>query len=503
MRFRDVPGLTALFVDWMEGVPGARALLPFLPDKVALREQAISARNRSETRGRIHHLLKSQAGEFNAGEPAMKNIERLLLPDSVVILASLPPVLAGGPLSILLKCFTTAKLAAELESAGIPAFPMCWLAHDPRCASNTASIGLLDQDAQLRRVLLQSSDGAAGGTGCQWPIPPEIERWVSALVSTVEADPKDAAIQELIRAYHPGTPFSKASARFISSLLNEWGIVLLDPAAPEFRATLMDSLHHSRFSHERAAFLFCRREEELRRAGYARPPADSNSGFPQERGGPDAPDRDVSPGPLTPLFIEAVLPVAAHVIGHHEIQDYALALPVFPEIGLLPPLLWPAASATLVDARSRRNMEKHGIVFADLLAGRRDLVRRLTREEEAKNVVSRLDALSESITSGLAGVKASAGSGVEVDLMLSDTRSRALYQLGKLRERFEAAIAVRREVISRQVDRISSTLLPEGGLQESAVSGLHFILRNSTDFLPRLYERLDIQSFEHQLIPVE
>jgi uncharacterized protein YllA (UPF0747 family) len=166
-------------------------------------------------------------------------------------------------------------------------------------------------------------------------------------------------------------------------------------------------------------------------------------------------------------------------------------------------MLWPSASATLLDARSRRNMEKYDIAFPDLLAGRTDLVRRLTREEQARGVASQLNLLSQSIESGLAGVKTSAGSGAEIDQLLGDTRSRALYQLGKLKERFEAAAATRREVIGRQVDRICNTLLPEGNLQERAVSGLYFILRNSSNFLPLLYERLDIQSFEHQLIPVE
>jgi uncharacterized protein YllA (UPF0747 family) len=503
MKLRDLPGLTEFYVDWVEGVPGARALLSFQSDRAALQEQAADARIRFTPRAEIHRLLESQAGELNAGELACNNIQRLLLPESVVVLSSLPAVLAGGPLALLLKCLTTVKLAAELDNAGIPAIPLCWLDHDPKGATFPASVGLLDQEAQLRRFLLQPSAGADGAEGGGRPIPEKIGDFVAALESSLGIDLKDAAIQELIKTFTPGTPFSRASARFMSAWIAGWGIVLLDPRSPDFRATAMRSLKHFGFSQERAAFLCCRQEEELRRSGYCRPAADLARGHEKEPDKTEAPQFDVAPGPLIQLFLEAVLPVAAHVIDPEEIRDFALAAPLFKELRIRSPLLWPRASATLLDARSRKNMEKYGITFESLLAGKSEVLRNLTRQEPVQRVISRLDALSESIEKGLAEIKTSAGARSDVDLLLSDTRSRTLYQLGKLKERFSAATNTRREVIGRQVERVFNSLLPDGGLQEMVVAGLHFALRNSSGFLPMLYERLDIQSFEHQLISME
>lgn len=503
MKLRDLPGLTGFYVDWMEGVPAARALLPFRPGLAQLREQAGAARIRSVPRTEIHRLLDSQAKELNAGELTLRRIQRFLQPDSVVVLSSLPAVLAGGPLSLLLKCLTTAKLAAELDSDGVPAVPLCWLDHDPKGAAMPPSVGVLDQDTQLRRVLLHPSSQTNGASGNDWLVPEGIGSCLAAFESSLGVDPKDPSIQELLRAFVPGTPFSRASARFISAWLAGLGIVLLDPRSAEFRALVTRSLQHTRYSQERAAYGFCRREEELQRAGYSRAVADSTHVRPQDSSKSEVLQSDVVPAPSILLFVEAVLPVAAHVIDHKELRDFALAAPLYGEFGLPSPLLWPRASATLMDARSRRNMEKYGITFEALLAGRPEVLQNLTRREPAQRVIDSLNALSESIERGLTEIKLSAGPRADVNMLLSDTQSRTLYQLGKLKEHFSVAVNTRQDVIGRQLERICRSLLPDGELQEAVVAGLYFTLRNSSDFLPLLYERLSLQSFEHQLVSVE
>lgn len=503
MKLRDLPGLASLFVDWMEGAPGARALLPFRLDGANLREHAASAAVRSVPRAAILRLLESQTEELSAGDLARKNIQRLMAPESVVVLSSLPAVLAGGPLAVLLKCLSTAKLAADLDAAGIPAIPLCWLDHDPKGAPFPVSVGMLDRETQLRKILLQPSHGTRGAAGNDWPVPDGIEACVAALESPLGIDLKGAAIQELIKAYAPGTLFSRASARFMSAWLAELGIVLLDPRSSEFRDAAKQSLQQSGYSQERATYSLCRREEELLRAGYGRPDGYSTATRSRETGRAEASHGDVFPAPLILLFLEAMLPVAAHVIDHAEIRDFALATPLYAESGIPSPLLWPRASATLLDARSRRNMEKHSITFEALLAGKPEMLRKLARQESAQQVIERLNALSGSIERGLEEIRSSVGPKPDVDQLFGDTQSRTLYQLGKLKERFSAAATAREDVIGRQVDRICRSLLPEGELQETAVGGLYFDLRNSSGFLPLLYDRLDIKSFEHQLISVE
>ena len=90
MKLRGLPGLNEFYVDWVEGAPRARALLPFGSDMAALRDKATDARIKSAPRAEIQRLLESQAGDLNSGELALENIRRLVLPESVVGLSSLP-----------------------------------------------------------------------------------------------------------------------------------------------------------------------------------------------------------------------------------------------------------------------------------------------------------------------------------------------------------------------------------------------------------------------------
>ncbi len=513
VKFRNLPGFSRLFVDWIEGVPSARAFLPFRPELAALRERALELGRGSSCRAEIHRLLLSQAGIYNAGDLALKNIHRLLLPDSMVILTSLPAAVAGGPLSLLLKCLTTAKIAAELERNGVPAIPVCWL--DPAAGGETAltSVALLDQEGRLQKLELGSAAASDSAGGSDWPVPEEIEACFTLLETSLGFDLKDPVLQELTKAFARGTPFRIASARFISAIVNEWGIVLLDPRTREFRDIALRVLAGSDFSLERATYLFCRRQKSLLEAGYYRPGSDLGGGAEalskKQQADADVPmevedaAEGVSPGPYLQMFLEASLPVAGYVIDHREIHEFALAAALFEELGFHPPPVWPRASATILDARNRKIMEKYGIGLASLLARNSELLRDLARDGSQGEITSRFESLSSLIEKSLGEIARVYPPEDSLSELAADTRSRMLFQLEKLKERYMAAMTVRREVTGRQVQRILSSIAPEGNLQEDVIASLHFIRNNSSGFAHRLYDRLDIESFEHQLISME
>jgi uncharacterized protein YllA (UPF0747 family) len=318
----------------------------------------------------------------------------------------------------------------------------------------------------------------------------------------------DTVLQELKRAYAPGTPFSLASARFISSLVREWGIVLLDPRSSEFGPIALHRLERPPFSAENAADLVASQERLLRKAGYmpATYPDHGPVSDPREnppRGNPDLPascSKALSSGPMALLMLEAALPVAGHVVDSCEIEGYAVTQPLFKNHGLRPPMIWPRASATIFDSRSLKTLQKYGISLAELISDKSKVLRNLTRSGSSQEVLSRFEELDKLITERLAQIGTAAASEASVKELAHDARSRMLFQLGKLRERYEAAVALRQEVIARHLERASGVLAPEGRLQEGVIAGLHFILHNSSDFSRALYDNLDIQALEHQLI---
>jgi uncharacterized protein YllA (UPF0747 family) len=452
IKFRDLPGFSRLFVDWIEGTGSAPESLPSRPEIGALRGWAQELKNRSFNRPDLHRVLTSQAVSHKAGTLAMVNIEKILRPDSVVLAASLPPVFAGGPLELLLKCFTVAKLAAHMEGAGVPAVPLCWLNRDARQQAKSTSVVMLDPEGELHRM-----DLGASAEGSDWPIPENIRSCFAEMESSLGLDPEDPLIRELRRTFAPGIPFSTAALSFFHILVKDLGITLIDPQAPGFRSIAQRSPEGS----------ICRGDW----AAYR--------------------------------FIESALPVAGHVIDDIEICEFAPAAAQMAEPGFRPPLLWPRASATLIDSRSHKTMAKYGIGPADLLAGQSDLIERLTRSDSTQEVASRLESLEERIGQTLAEIGGDETSDSSLKELADETRIRMLFQVGKLKDRYTSAVSLRREVIGRQIGRVRKSLVPEGGLQERVLSGLYFLLKNTGDFSHSLYERLDIQSFEHQLLSLE
>ncbi len=499
MKYVELPNSAGLFADWLADAPAAREFLPSRPSLAAVQERAAALGTREFPRQGIQRLLVTQARAYGAPEPALTNIDRLLQPGCNVVLACLPLAFAAGPLAVLLKCLAAAKVTAQIEQAGIPAIPVCWLNPDRGDADEPPSISMPGRSGELNKLELKAPAADGQPAADDWPVPNEVAACISFIEAAEGAQPDDPILQELKKAFAPGTPYRQACARFISALVREWGIVVFDPFAPDFRALALQVLERTNFSVDRAASLCHRQEKRLREAGYcSREKPGSELSSPSQ----GADDR-VSPSLLVRLFLESLMPVAAHVVDPSEICSFALSVTMLKESGLEPPALWPRPSATMLDARCRKIMEKYGIGFSDLLSGRAELLRDLCSKSQAADVISRLALLEGRIKRTFDDLTAVLGPGDAAGDLTSETRARMLFQLEKLRERYERAASLRREAIERQVDRVCCSLVPGGKHQEEVIAGLYFILRNSSDFLHRLYEALNIESFTHQLIPVE
>ena len=58
------------------------------------------------------------------------------------------------------------------------------------------------------------------------------------------------------------------------------------------------------------------------------------------------------------------------------------------------------------------------------------------------------------------------------------------------------------ETTLRQVDKLSSTLLPNGSLQERELNFIYFVNKYGYEILDKMFEELAINKFEHQIISI-
>jgi len=155
-----------------------------------------------------------------------------------------------------------------------------------------------------------------------------------------------------------------------------------------------------------------------------------------------------------------------------------------------------------LDRKSIRTLEKYDLRIQELFSGKGEVAAKI-RRATPRSVSMKLKDLALEADRSMEELGSLLPPGGDILVTRNSCRARILYQIGRLRERFEAACARREETAERRTQRACNLLAPDGRTQESGLSGIQFLLRHSRSVLQLLYEELDVLRFEHQLISVD
>ena len=417
-----------------------RGGMPFSPGSVLdLIARAESLRSRSAGCAALSRYPESALPPGRTRE----NLHKLRQPNSVAVVVNFYPALFGGPAFQIFKCLTAIKLCAELNGHGIHSVPVCWISDAPPGTFSGWSVRILDGESELCLLDLAPQ-------GVHDPLP---RAAVSNMLARVEESGNGAydaeTLETLKTSFDAETTLARATARLVSELVKEWGMLVLD-------ARLFD---------------------------------EGETGF-------------LSHHPGAPAGIPAAcsaLPVVAIVLDPFELDSFALAQPVFAEKGIACPMTWPQASATLIDSRSRRIFQKYGFELSRLYRGAETILREIIGETptDVSEGLLRLKLEAETGISALARIDPDDEA---LSRIAASGKERIVYQLDHLRKGLEAARKNKESTIHRQIHRLCNSLAPSGRIQEREVAGIQWPLRYSQTILQSLCDRFDIGNFEHQLI---
>ena len=74
------------------------------------------------------------------------------------------------------------------------------------------------------------------------------------------------------------------------------------------------------------------------------------------------------------------------------------------------------------------------------------------------------------------------------------------YQLSTVERKAAAAAQTRSEQVERDALRLENSLYPHKALQERLYSGINYLARYGPQFLTRIYEQIDLNSSDHQVV---
>ncbi len=471
MRLRDLPGFPSLYLDFIEGAAPARGAFACGPGRDSLLQRAAHLAQRAPGPG-IRPLPAGKAAGLNGSSAAQDNLRRLALPGTLAVVARVAPRLLGGSLSRLFQCLTAIKLAGALESEGHAAVPLAWVSGP---ASTEQDVCLLDGESRIVHL-------AAGGHKTY-------EVLLNELLGIYRSDIQNTSSYKVVRdTLGAGATPGRGTGLLFSALLAEHGLVVVDGGDADLRASAPAPLGALGNGEIRTHVLSARRR--LSDLGYGACAAEARANDPVEA------VEDL-------LLMNSLLPVAAQVVAPAEICGTAALHALFEAARIEEPLTWPVLSATLVDARSRKTLDRYGLELPELFAGRDRLLAKVDEDLGGAPALATFDRLLGEIDSHMhdAGLLVPAGDALRE--AVSDSQSRMRYQLTKLKERFASSLTVRRDAAGRQLARLCDSLAPEGRRQESRLSAIHFVLRYSRALFDEILRKSDVWDFQHQLISLD
>jgi bacillithiol biosynthesis cysteine-adding enzyme BshC len=501
-------GPGGLIAELLDGDVAARALFP--PGSFIAALPGAAYPSPRPSRLEPDHLVTSDSD-------TSRRLARVLEGGGHVVTTGQQPQLFGGPLYVLYKALSAARLAGRIEAqTGQPGVAVFWVAGDDHDWAEVASVGFLDTDESYGRIDVQPPPELAGSSVGPSPLGDGIGQTVQDFLGGVTAGEAGARWAELLqREYQPDRTFSQAFIGVLSEMTRGLPIAFLDATHPGVRHASISLIQEVLEDRQGVDEALRAGTEAVRGLGY-RPQLgyvegaipvfrEAGQGRHRLRGtsgaiqvAPDGTSLQVeevvlelsggghfSPSAaLRPVLESWLLPVSATVLGPGEMAYWAQLGPLFERLRVPMPVVEARDSWRIVERRVARLLEKTGVSAGILGGGLEEATAGLIERSRPRSVEEALLRLEEHADRGLSemdgivsrdlpGLRPAVGKGrAQVFAALASVR-KAMDRMTRDRER--AAIA--------QLQRASTHLYPGGVPQERSIAIWAFLSRYGDDFL--------------------
>jgi len=530
LPFTQIPHTTKLFTDFLSYTPAVRSFYPRSPHfREWVQQENPNHRYDQQRRHAVTDVLRRQNEHWGASSKTLENLERFRRGACVAVTGQQVGVF-GGPLFSIFKALTAVKLADEATAAGLDCIPIFWLATEDHDLEEVSRTALFGAEGQLENFVTSAQGSPAAPVGTI-----RFGEDIGPLVEAAATLLGDSPVTQVLRdSYRAGETFGSSFARLFTRLFADWGVVLLDAMDPELHAIAQPIYRRAL---ERAVEIdeqLLKRGAELETAGYhqqvkvtpsstllftfrdgARTPIhrrlNGNSEMEFLVGDDRIPRNqlltEVSSHPerfspnvlLRPVVQDYLLPTLVYTGGSAEVAYFAQAAVVYQELlGHVTPVL-PRFSATLIEPKPQRLLDRYDLNFTDCFSP--SLREVLAERTLPADLQAAFDKANVSLENSLADIRRALE---RLDPTLVEAASRAgskmQYQLEHLRAGAARAELRQSELLERHSEVLSNSLYPNKSLQEREIAGIYFLARYGGELLEQLYGNIHTDCLDHQLI---
>jgi bacillithiol synthase len=486
-------------------------------------------------RAGVAAALAAQQDRRGAPAAARTSAARLTDPRSVAVVTGQQAGLFGGPIYTLLKAITAIKLARRVEQQhGVPVVPIFWIDAEDHDWDEVAGCTVLDADFAPRSVRVPAPAGAGEGPVAGVRLDQGVTQALAELESILPPTEFTPALLAGLRAaWQPGVGMAHAFGAWIETLLGPLGLVVYDSADPATKADVgalfvselsqagrtaalaadagaqMESLgYHAQVTpaaESVALFHLGAKREAIKRAGdggflVGDTPIPAATLIEEARRSP----QHFSPNVLLrPLVQDTLFPTAAYVGGPSELVYLGQLGAVYAAFGLPMPLVYPRASATLLDSAAARFLTKHDVPLEVLQPRDEAALNRLLEQQLPREVEQALDAAQQAVNERLAAVLAVVPT---VDATLEgaarSTLGKMTHELTALHNKVVHAAKRRDDTLRRQFIRTQAQAFPDGAPQERAIGFVSLLNRVGPALIELLDRELPLDLGQHWVLAV-
>jgi bacillithiol synthase len=532
---RRFPWVKRLAADYAYAFDG---LAPFFSGNPADPSAWAAAISRTQAHPRhrpeLARAIAAQQQRRGAPAQAVAAAERLADAKTVAVLTGQQAGLFGGPVYTLLKAITALKLAEQVSrDHGVPAVAVFWIEAEDHDWDEVRSCHVLDDELAGRTVSLPARP--AGN-----PVPVatiQLDDQIAAVLAELEqalpaTEFRAALLADLRAAYKPGTGMSEAFGRWLERVLGERGLIVYDASDPQTKPLVSQVFERELSAPGQTSMSAAKAGADLSARGYhaqvqtqdgspvlfrlgdARRPIRQQSGqlvVDDTTYAPDALAREAAERPagfspgvlLRPVVQDALFPTLCYVAGPSELAYLGQLRGVYEHFGVPMPLMYPRATATLVDSAAARFLSKYKVPLEALQpqddSGLNELLKsqippaveetfaaaRVTIDDQLQRVVGALQTLDPTLEGAA-----------------RTTLGRMQHDLESLHGKTIQAAKRRHETLRRQFLRTRALTFPDGHPQERTIGFIWFLNQYGSALVDRLWDALPIEMGQHWVITI-
>ena len=532
---RRFPWIRPLVGDYAFNFPRVEGQYAGNPtDGKAWRDAVARTQRHPRDRAAIAGVLAAQQHARGAPADARAAAARLADASTVAIVTGQQAGAFGGPLFTLLEGAhgAAASLRCTAERQHVPAVAIFWVDAEDHDWEEVRSCTVLDAEFQPRTVTLADVEGAGELPIAALTLDARVEQTIQELAAALpQTEFTTTVIDDLRAAWRPGVGMARAFATWIERLLGPHGLVVFessDPAAKPlvadvFARELADARPHGaargrggRGARARGPCAASRAAGRQRGVvpSRRRPPTDPPPGRSLRRSA-ITPTRSrrcrtqastdaggFSPNVLLrPLVQDTLFPTICYVAGPSELAYLGQLRGVYEAFGVPMPLIYPRASATLLDSGAARFLAKYSVPIEDLQPQDESALNRLLHSQLPAAVEQSLREAGTQIEQSMARVAAALPS---LDPTLAGaaktTMGKMEHELQALHNKIIHAAKRRDETLRRQFMRAQAQAFPQGHPQERTLAVIYFLTRYGPGLVDRLLEDLPLALGQHWIV---